>query len=305
MVTHADRANPPELPYHCLSVAAETPKTGPRAAYRIAGCHITVDQPLSSLDAFLEEPTANSAAPTFSPVETWHCATRGLVGNHIRTVNCQSGGNHQNVTIENVGQFTISTAGQVQYPNPLNPAFLTEALCGPLLPLAMTWQDIFCLHGSAVMGAGGLTLFLGVSGAGKSTLASALSGQGFERWADDTIAVDAHEIGLCRGHYPQPKWHNWRPSTPRNVAPLRQIIFLNPGADSPCILTPTPPPTATLALIEHTLAGRLFAPSMLRRQLRFAAALADKVPCSTLYYRQELASLTPMINAIRALGAPS
>ncbi len=277
----------------------------PGSAYRIAGCRITVDQPLSAFAAFVDEDPSNLDHQPAIPVETWHCATRGLVGDRIRSVECQSRGSTLDVCIEGHGQFAVSTAGQIHYPKHLKPASLTQVLCGPLLPLAMAWKNIFCLHGSALMRSEGLTVLLGMSGAGKSTLATALSQQNFEQWADDTIAADAQEIGQCLGHYPQPKWPKWRGSIQRQSAPLHQLIFLMPGADTACSLSPTPPAQATLALIEHTLTGRLFAPSMLRRQLKFAASLADTVPCWTLNYRQELASLTPMIDAISSLKVPS
>jgi hypothetical protein len=65
-----------------------------------------------------------------------------------------------------------------------------------VLPMALQALGGEALHGSGVVGAGGVVALCGESGTGKSTLAYALSTHGYPPWADDAVAFESGEAGV-------------------------------------------------------------------------------------------------------------
>jgi hypothetical protein len=57
-----------------------------------------------------------------------------------------------------------------------------------VLPMVLQIRGYQVLHASAVRGSAGVVAMCAVSGTGKSTIAYALSGRGYDPWADDAVA---------------------------------------------------------------------------------------------------------------------
>lgn len=300
-----------------------TPSRGQTAhRYRIAGLNLTVDQPLPRLESFPDDrsvakPSANHETPGHhdnaqSPVTApWRRSSRGLVGRRVRDVVVRGDADRMAVELEDLGSFAIELPDRLRYPARMSADELTEALCGPLLPLVLSQHDVYCLHAAALRHRTGLTLLLGASGAGKTTLSRALADAGAELWADDTVAVRCSaETARCPGHYPQPKWPQWRAALDETDCAITHLVLLHPeasdsGPASQGLSTPTVQTLgateATLGLIEHTLAGRLFSPEGLRRHLSFAATLAQQTQVLSLSYRQVPAALPAMVACLETL----
>jgi hypothetical protein len=76
------------------------------------------------------------------------------------------------------------------------PQTLRHLLLDQVLPLAMSGQGAFVLHGSAVSIGGRAALFVGESGRGKSTLAAWLAANGHVALADDCLRIEEREGGV-------------------------------------------------------------------------------------------------------------
>ncbi len=241
------------------------------------------------------------------------------MGGQIRALTATGTDQGLELTIDGLGRFLFGVDRQIQYPTQLGPELLAEVLCGPLLPLALQQLGIYCLHGAGIFIGDTLTVLLGVSGVGKSTLSRALAqaqapiqahvkGQsGGTLWADDTVAVsgDDGQIGTSPGPFPQPKWRGWRTASSRPRAEIRRIVVLQPDQSPQPALNPMTPAQATLALVRHTVAGRLLSPQQMKNQLQFAAGLAAKVDCRWLNYRQVISDLPAMVQRLMAPGNPA
>ncbi|MEM6576764.1 MAG: hypothetical protein AAF736_21015 [Pseudomonadota bacterium] len=290
--------------------------------YRIAGLDLAIDQPLPHFKPFplptvesgsarLSVRTHDGADETQRSPAAWQRSSRGLIGRRERDVTISGASAALTLAIEDLGNFRIELPDQLWYPAALSAEALTEALCGPLLPLVLSHHDTYCLHAAAFRHRSGLTLLLGSSGAGKTTLSRALAEAGAGLWADDTVAVRCGGASaICPGHYPQPKWPRWRATLTEPECVITHLVFLQPyktGDVAPgdgseqVTVTPLTPAEATLGAVEHTLTGRLFSPEGLRRHLQFAAALSKRTTACRLSYPQEPAALPSMVDCLKAV----
>lgn len=166
-----------------------------------------------------------------------------------------------------------------------------EALLGPAFALALARRGVFLLHASAVAFHGrGVIGFLGESGAGKSTLAALLAAEGAALAADDLLAVTAGAAGatgaMALPHFPQLKLDAAAMAAIAGLEPRYPLLGLyeiapgEPGAE--VAGEPMRAVSAAALVLRHTIAGRLFARSLLAEHLEFAGEIASRVPVGRL-----------------------
>ncbi len=164
-----------------------------------------------------------------------------------------------------------------------------ELILGPGLVLALAFQNVFCLHASAVLGPAGAVAFAGASGAGKSTLAARLAAQGsFRRLADDILPFRAARSGSSiYPHFPQlklPPGSQYPEDAPSRHPLSRLFLLADCARGEPILERPLSPSVAALAVCGQTVASRLFPEPLLERLLQAAGHLVSHVPVSELRY---------------------
>ncbi len=273
--------------------------------YRIAGTPVLIDREVPRLAGFQLPPV--DPTPQYPPPQTVAAGADTLfdgtayVLGRQRRLRCLGNAGVYELSINGVGQFLFdSTSHLLQLGAVLPSNDLAQLLCGPLLPLALANRDCFLLHASAVTTATGSIAFCGASGAGKSTLAAAFAEGPSDPLADDALALAAGpEQPLLAGPFPQPKWPDWGAGVGGAGLPLTALVELvNDGSDPP-ETRPVAAAPATLTVIRHTIAGRLFGPDLRQTQLEFAAALAAATPVYALHYRQEMRNLPLMVEELK------
>jgi hypothetical protein len=229
-------------------------------------------------------------------------ASTGHIGNTRRHVSCDVDSAGYRLSMEDVGEFTMAPPHR-----PLSWSrakgcehdVFQEALFGPALILALALSDTWCLHASAVARHGRAVAFMGDSGRGKSTLAAFLARPAGGRWqriADDILPITAGPAGLTASpHFPQlklPLKARPSPDLPAQI-PLAAVYLLEPVAaedhhESAARIEPLSRYQATVALIGHTVAARLFDKTLLARHTHFCADAAVPVYRLTYPHRYDL-----------------
>ncbi len=277
----------------------------PQSRYRVAGRTVVTDRPIDELslferpaddpEAFPVPPSPPAAGPGDARVLF---AGSGWVADGQRRVECRFDGGAYRLAVGGVGELWVAADGRCLgcgRPAPgLEPRLARLALIGPALTLALAAQGTFCLHASAVETPSGVFAFAGESGAGKSTLARMLAGPplGYRRVADDLLPLDPRsEPPVARADFPQLKLKRAEQPfmTGPPSLPLRAVFVIGPpAAGAPpresVEIEPLTAKTATLALVRHTVASRLFDPGLLERHLQASAALARAVLVRRLSY---------------------
>jgi hypothetical protein len=234
----------------------------------------------------------------------------GWLGSRWREIACWEQGGDLRLHIEGLDELVVGPDRQslIRTINPADdPALLEEVVLGPGLMLLLAYQDVFFLHASAIFVDGCLCAFLGESGQGKSTLAKDAK-PGWQRIGDDLLPVSLENSTMqARPHFPQFKLEPTAqyPLTCPAYIPLQRIYLLTPEEpDSDCGLSAEPLTTteATLALIRHTVAAKLFPGQLLHRHLLFAAKASSRVPMYRLRYPKALVWLPRLRAFIRAHG---
>ena len=297
----------------CLRSQAEFPLVG-RCSYRHAGETVLSDVSLDGLDAFVasrsqDAPTEVRSSPGSSaPKGNLTYRGPGLVGGTLRNVTCCSVGAGYRVEVEGAGQYSVDRHGAVtaQGHSHLHPETLAEVVLGPPLILALALRGTWCLHASALLFEDRVVAILGATGRGKSTLAAYLGTVVRQPWrsvADDLLPVALEGTApIALPHFPQLKLPPDRqPSLglPERL-PLGGVYVLaeaEPAHDHVAI-APLVGHGQVLALVRHTMAGRLFDRALLDRHMAFCAEVAARVPIRCLVYPHRRASLQEARRAI-------
>jgi hypothetical protein len=279
--------------------------------YRLAGQTIVFDQPVLALQAFvshnevIQVPTAPTwpidlaeREPTikasgwigdgFSTVSVWHCLDRYIF------------------EIPRAGVFWITAdgryVGQLWREPQADGKFLTDALLGPPLVMALARQGIWCLHCSAIGANEGLVAFVGESGAGKSTLAAYLNSQaGQRRLVDDILPIAWENDSLqARPQFPQLKLPiDQQPASgfPESLPVFALYILDERPEISFHSLSPS---QAAMAMARGSVATRLFDRQQLEQHLAFCSQAAAHTTIRRLAYPRELNKLPEVWEALQA-----
>lgn len=223
--------------------------------------------------------------------------SKGWVAGDWRQVKCWSTNAGYHISVDDHSEYIIDGDGKViqhiKRGKDQNPPdnFDRDVLHGPVLVLALALQGIWCLHASAVMLNGRVTLFLADSGRGKSTLAAYLARQASSYWqlvADDILPVSVGEGSIeARPFFPQLKLsEKAQPGFQLpDCLPVQQIFVLNQaGQDAGVQARALSPRQAVQELLRHTAGTRLYAPDLLARHLVFCGETARTVPVYHLVY---------------------
>jgi hypothetical protein len=167
---------------------------------------------------------------------------------------------------------------------------LLQAILGPSLSLLLALHGVVSIHASAVERGGRALVFVGESGAGKSTLASHLAQRGWGRLADDILpAVLGPGGARARPWFPQLRLRARDQYRGKQELEIAGVFELERG-EAPA-LGPLDRRRATLALVRHTVAARLFPPDLLRWHLDWATRVARSVPVYRLGYPRRFDAL--------------
>ncbi len=286
--------------------------------YRVAGSELVSDMRLPELAA-VEETAAG--APTGIPSESEGSgggvgradlvfAGDALVAGIERPVRCSLDAERYRLEIAGAGVFVVARDGGsiTLTASGDEPAVAASTLVGPPLILALALRGVFCFHASVVVRGGRAVAFLGSSGEGKSTLAALLAAAegDWSRIADDLLPWVAGADGVhVLPRFPQPGLDGDLTTIPEQL-PLAALYVLFPqpsagaGTDAEVASRPLDPRRATVALVRHTVAARLFAPDLLARHLDACAALAATVPVRSLTVPWRPGSVLAVAAAIAA-----
>ena len=160
-----------------------------------------------------------------------------------------------------------------------DPGMVRLYLMGSGLGMLFHQRGQVILHGAAVVGPKGVTLFTGASGAGKSTLAAHLASHGHQVLGDDTLPLEiapdgrptawpgAHVFKLCgdaaarlpdiaqtaiADQYEKVFVENTAPAPDRPIA-LHEIVLLERGEDAmPPVITPVSGLEAVALIARNT-----------------------------------------------------
>lgn len=178
-------------------------------------------------------------------------------------------------------------------------ALLDALVVGPALIFALAERSIFCLHASAASVDGRVRVFLGPSGVGKSTLVADLAACRVPRvlrLTDDILPLSWSADGVyVLPDYPQLKLPASRQQVGDDARPwaLDRVFVLthDAPASGPVAIDPLSTTEATLALVRHTVAAKLFSPALLDRHFDVCAAISASVPVSAVAFERDLDQL--------------
>jgi len=278
--------------------------------YEVAGAQLCADAAVACLEPFRGDPRTAGAVPAAvlpAAGVAWEAVFAGdaWVGGRERRVRCERAGEALRVACAGARAFVVAGSGAWIVADPLadrGPEGVDEeVLVGPALLLALALRGTFALHAAAVRTPAGVVALVGESGAGKSTLAAA-AGPGWARVADDVLpfALAAGEPAALP-HYPQlklPGGAQYHPSAPARL-PLVAVCEVGaPATDGRIAVEPLSPRDATLGLIAHTVAARLFPEDLVEAHLELAAVVASQVPVLRLRYPRTLDALPSVRRAL-------
>ena len=282
--------------------------------HQIAEHRFYTDLELRGLEPFATDGGPAEDLPAKPSIQDRHSRQvfRGtsLVAGLSRQVECRWGSAGYELGIRDVGVFHLTPDGQsirlAHRALSCSDDALFHVFLGPVLILAMAMRGAFSLHASSVCRDGKAILFLGPSSAGKSTLARTLASlpeQGWRRLADDILPVTLGQeptVPVCRSGYPQPKlaaaeqpFLNEAPEVPvADAYVLNSVDAATTKKVAEKVSLQSLDGTASvLALIQHTVGSRLFAPPLLASHLSFCTELARRVRVRRLHYPREAAAV--------------
>jgi hypothetical protein len=282
--------------------------------YRVAGRCLATDTAADILAPLATADTSTIKVPEAADLQQVYVGP-GWVAGSWKQVRCFLGSNAYHVEVDGVGVFAVPLDGAwftcQQAVSGIDQESLVQTALGPALILGLALQNVFCLHASAVRHRDSAIAFIGASGAGKSTLARQLGDDPTLPWlrlADDILPIEVLTNQVtARPHFPQlklgPVAQPWC-DQPEQL-PLDAILVIQPGHDTDAVtLTPLGPSDRALALLERTVAARLFAPALRVSHLTFCACTAELIPVCRLTYPWHAAHLAEVDQVLRAKLGP-
>lgn len=235
----------------------------------------------------------------------------GWIANSWRKVECLRTQDGYQLRIVDLASFWIDDEGQsvimieVEGNNPHE--LLMQAAIGAPFLLALALRGVFLLHVSLVRMGEHYLAFAGESGEGKSTMARYLGLEGGNSW--QRIVDDMLPVRLQSGkvealpHFPQLKLRD--DIQPVHFAPPRvsvSVLYVlsdkSHVVDKRIEIAPLRRRMATLAVIQHTIAARLFGRQLLADHLAFCDSFSASVPVRSLKYPRRFEQLPLVRDAI-------
>lgn len=261
--------------------------------YRPAGQDLLFPAPCPELDVFGNPGPVPDSAPVSVPAAPAHTArVRGWVGGQLRNVEVDYAPTGAWLKVGGVDGFQVTPQGILCADGAGNgwTDLEREILLGPALVLALAMRGTWCLHASAALFEGQVTVFVGESGQGKSTLAAHLAAGGHPLVADDILPVARNQAGLqAWPRFPQLKLQVQPGAVLSEALPLGRVCVLE-RAEAPALCR-LPSGEAVQAWLRHTAGTRLFDPSLLAQHLAFCAQAAAQVPVFSLAYPRKWEAL--------------
>ena len=218
-----------------------------------------------------------------------------------RSLSCNTAEQGYRLEVDQVGTFIVQPHAGMAWIDSADGdhGVIGQILLGPCLPLLLAARGLFQLHASAMLDDHDQAILLmGSSGVGKSTLAAAVPAP-WRRIADDIVTVrnDPEDGVWIPGPCPQLKLPC--PIVSHAARQVRRIVVLKPGG-SLLNIHRLSAVQATLALSRHTVAARLFAPTLLQRHLHWCAEAAGSVEVLEAEYPQEPEMIQPLLRKMLA-----
>ncbi len=285
--------------------------------YHVAGRPFHADRALVALAPLCQaDPAPMLGWPEFAdrPATDWRLTYRGegRLAEEQRNVECRQGGTSFLLLVPDAGRLSITRDEQgrswIEADLWADAPLSEEVILGPALSLALALQGIWCLHASAIVVDGAVIAFIGESGMGKSTLAAFLGAETQRGWrpaADDILPIGFTDDGLCAfPHFPQLKlsaaqqpWIGLPQALPVQAICLLASVQAEHATVDCDLLEPR---SATLALIRHTVAARLFGGDLLAQHLAFCTEVAAQIPVYRLTFARQRDALPKIAATLTA-----
>lgn len=248
------------------------------ASDRFAGEWIWANHSFGLMQRFAE---ANGEDVVCAPAISTPCAferqTTGSLAGHVRSVRLRGSDDRYDCEIAGVCTLRVDVQqDSIESDLAVDSPWLPEVMLGPGLILALASRGVFALHAAAVEWRGGVWLLLGASGTGKSTFGAIAGRHGARRWTDDISPIVATPIPTLRPRFPQLKWAQ-PVSVPDVARPIAGIVELTRAGPS-LALHRLDALEASVVLIAHTVAARLFPPTVTAMHLAAVSKIASTCP---------------------------
>jgi hypothetical protein len=196
---------------------------------------------------------------------------------------------------------------------------VADLLTSIVFPLVSQLQGRPAIHGSCIAVEGHAVAFAGATGAGKSTLAALLGDRGGRLVADDTLLVrienddvvidptsstirlrEAEKLGIQPGRGERRANGKLAVSYPHVEQPMRleHLYVLGTSRDAVTVERARPR-DAAIELAQYLFRIDPRDPALLRAELPFLSALAERLPVSRLCYPRELGAADGVLDVIR------
>jgi len=291
--------------------------------YQMANQYIAYCEPVSLLNGFSVDKKLQNlpslaignepSRESITKVETLglhnsHCDYKDEIrfNNKLRTITLWRLNGLVQIDIDNEPGCSIDVEKKcivILNDKPVDGLFNIELVTGPAIILLLAQQSIFSLHASGVeicrqQGQSTNVAFIAESGVGKSTL-SISAGEYWKQCSDDILPVSISQYACLYNDFPQLKLSGFTIEN-KNILNNNLDYIFNITSDvvEDIIIERVQSIDSVLAVIRHTVAARLFEPSLMKKHLEFATALINKVTVYRISYPRDIKQLPVLRKAI-------
>jgi len=232
----------------------------------------------------------------------------GIVEDKVYDISLHKSTDSYHLSINDIAEFFISNDGyHIHLLKSLvdkNSHTILSAFTGPALILALSLNNIFCIHASSIRYKGRTALFIGKSGVGKSTIAEELFSDydSVIRTSDDILPIRLGGLSVyALPRFPQLKLDEdaQYPKEFDEKIPVSDIFILN-KEDKVDEYTITDCPSMELAenLIKQTISSVLFDNHVLKNHLELCSTTASSHKGKKVSFSHDLNKLPSLCKMI-------